>query len=55
MRECQEQDMQILKLGYEEVIDFFSVTAFLTQKTLNTSIYSLPSVSTTGSDYYLLK
>ena len=43
-----------LKLGYEEVIDFFSVKAFLTQKTLNTSIYSLPSVSTTGSDYYLL-
>ena len=43
-----------IKLGYEEVIDTFSVTSFLTQKTLNTSIYSLPSVTTTGSDYYLL-
>ena len=43
-----------IKLGYEEVIDTFSVTSFLTQKTLSTSIYSLPSVTTTGSDYYLL-
>jgi hypothetical protein len=43
-----------IKKGYEEVIDTFSVTAFLTQKTLNTSIYFLPSASTTGSDYYLL-
>jgi len=43
-----------IKLGYEEVIDTFSVTAFLTQKTLGTSNYFLPSESTTGSDYYLL-
>ena len=43
-----------IKLGYEEVIDFFSVTEFLTQKTLGTSIYYLPSTTTTGSDYYLL-
>lgn len=43
-----------IKLGYEEVIDTFSVTSFLTQKTLNTSVYFLPSVTTTGSDYYLL-
>ena len=28
-----------IKLGYEEVIDTFSVTAFLTQKTLGTSVY----------------
>ena len=43
-----------IKLGYEEVIDTFSVTAFLTQKTLGTSTYFLPTVATTGSDYYLL-
>jgi len=43
-----------IKLGYEEVIDTFSVTEFLTQKTLNTSTYFLPSINTTGSDYYLL-
>tara|TARA_Y100001972_G_C7542973_1_gene273131 strand:- start:30 stop:764 length:735 start_codon:yes stop_codon:yes gene_type:complete len=43
-----------IKLGYEEVIDTFSVTEFLTQKTLNTSTYFLPSTNTTGSDYYLL-
>ena len=43
-----------IKLGYEEVIDPFSVTEFLTQKTLNTSTYFLPSTNTTGSDYYLL-
>jgi|TARA_R110002020_G_scaffold453624_1_gene668582 hypothetical protein len=43
-----------IKLGYEEVIDSFSVTEYLTQKTLNTSIYFLPSTNTTGSDYYLL-
>jgi len=43
-----------IKLGYEEVIDTFSVTATLTQKTLNTNNYFLPSVTTTGSDYYLL-
>ena len=43
-----------LKKGYEEVIDTFSVTAFLTQKTLGTSVYYLPSTTTTGTDYYLL-
>jgi len=43
-----------IKLGYEEVIDSFSITEYLTQKTLNTSIYFLPSTNTTGSDYYLL-
>jgi len=43
-----------IKLGYEEVIDYFSVTEFLTQKTLGTSVYYLPSTTTTGSDYYLL-
>jgi len=43
-----------IKLGYEEVIDTFSVTATLTQKTINTNSYFLPSVTTTGSDYYLL-
>ena len=41
-----------IKKGYEEVIDMFSITAFLTQKTQN--VYFLPSQSTTGSDYYLL-
>jgi len=41
-----------IKKGYEEVIDTFSVTSFLTQKTQN--VYFLPSQSTTGSDYYLL-
>ena len=43
-----------IKLGYEEVIDTFSVTEFLTQKTLSTSTYFLPSTTTTGSEYYLL-
>ena len=43
-----------IKLGYEEVIDSFSITEYLTQKILNTSIYFLPSTNTTGSDYYLL-
>ena len=41
-----------IKKGYEEVIDTFSVTSFLTQK--NQNVYFLPSTSTTGSDYYLL-
>ena len=41
-----------IKKGYEEVIDTFSVTSFLTQKTQN--VFYLPSQSTTGSDYYLL-
>jgi len=36
----------------EEVIDSFSVTGSLTQSSLN--IYSLPSITTTGHDYYLL-
>jgi len=41
-----------IKLGYEEVIDIFSETKTLTQSSTNT--YFLPSVVTTGSDYYLL-
>ena len=41
-----------IKKGYEEVIDTFSITSFLTQKTQN--VFFLPSQSTTGSDYYLL-
>ena len=41
-----------IKKGYEEVIDIFSITSFLTQQTQN--VYFLPSASTTGSDYYLL-
>jgi hypothetical protein len=41
-----------IKLGYEEVIDTFSVTNQLTQKNNNT--YFLPSTITTGNDYYLL-
>ncbi len=41
-----------IKLGYEEVIDTFSVTGALTQNNLNT--YYLPSSTTTGDDYYLI-
>ena len=41
-----------IKKGYEEVIDIFSITSFLTQKTQN--VFYLPSQTTTGSDYYLL-
>ena len=41
-----------IKLGYEEIIDTFSVTAQLTQNTGNK--YFLPSQSTTGNDYFLL-
>ena len=45
---CLELAMQNIKLGYEEVIDTFSVTAFLTQKTLGTSTFFLPSASNNG-------
>ena len=38
--------------GYEEVIDLFSMTNTLTQSALNQ--YFLPSISTTGDDYYLI-
>ena len=41
-----------IKLGYEEVIDTFSVTKTLVQNSNN--IYYLPSQTTTGDDYYLL-
>ena len=41
-----------IKKGYEEVIDTFSVTASLSRNILNE--YSVPTTSTTGSDYYLL-
>tara|TARA_E500000081_G_C6122724_1_gene348998 strand:- start:1390 stop:2121 length:732 start_codon:yes stop_codon:yes gene_type:complete len=41
-----------IKLGYEEVIDSFSVTKTLVQNSNN--IYYLPSQTTTGDDYYLL-
>jgi len=41
-----------ITLGYEEVIDTFSITSTLTQNAGN--IYYLPSASTTGTDYYLL-
>jgi len=42
-----------LKKGYVEVIDFFSVTANLTQG-FAAQNYFLPSLTTTGSDYYLI-
>ena len=41
-----------IRKGYEEVIDTFSVTASLAKSAAN--IYQAPTVSTTGSDYYLL-
>jgi len=41
-----------IKKGYEEVIDTFSVTASLAKSANN--IYQVPTVATTGSDYYLL-
>lgn len=41
-----------IKKGYEEVIDTFSVTSNLTQNAGN--VYFLPTVATTGSDYYLI-
>lgn len=43
-----------LKKGYVEVIDFFSVTSNLTPAPtiLLANKYFLPSLSTTGSDYY---
>ena len=45
-------DYADIKKGYEEVIDFFSVTRGLTQNFQN--IYFTPSTVTTGSDYYLI-
>lgn len=41
-----------IKRIYEEAIDLFSVTAGLYNQVDNT--YSVPSLATTGSDYYLL-
>jgi hypothetical protein len=41
-----------IKKGYEEVIDFFSVTLPLTQNAAN--VFFMPSEVTTGSDYYLI-
>ncbi len=43
-----------IKKGYVEVIDFFSVTENLAQVGANLDKFSLPSLSTTGSDYYLI-
>lgn len=43
-----------IKKGYVEVIDFFSVTSPLSQVGLNLDKFFLPSISTTGSDYYLI-
>ena len=42
-----------IKLGYEEVIDTFSITSTLTQNAGNIYIIFHPQ-STTGTDYYLL-
>lgn len=41
-----------IKKGYEEVIDIFSVTKFLTHDSANK--FFTPSATTTGEDYYLL-
>lgn len=43
-----------IKKGYVEVIDFFSVTENLAQVGGNLDKFSLPSLTTTGSDYYLI-
>jgi hypothetical protein len=43
-----------IKKGYVEVIDFFSVTFPLSQVGANLDKFFLPSISTTGSDYYLI-
>ena len=43
-----------IKKGYAEVIDFFSVTSALSQVGTDLDKFFLPSVSTTGSDYYLI-
>ena len=43
-----------IKKGYVEVIDFFSVTTPLTPIAPNYTQYNLPSLATTGSDYYLI-
>jgi hypothetical protein len=43
-----------IKKGYVEVIDFFSVTSPLSQVAANLDKFFLPSLATTGSDYYLI-
>ena len=43
-----------LKKGYVEVIDFFSVTLPLSQNGAANDSFFLPSLATTGSDYYLI-
>ena len=43
-----------IKKGYVEVIDFFSVTSNLTQNGGATDSFFLPSLATTGSDFYLI-
>mgnify|MGYP000027554900 CR=1 FL=1 len=43
-----------IKKGYVEVIDFFSVTKPLIPIGPNYTQYNLPSLATTGSDYYLI-
>lgn len=43
-----------IKKGYVEVIDFFSVTTPLLPIAPNYTQYNLPSLATTGSDYYLI-
>jgi len=42
-----------IKKGYEEVIEIFSETKFLNLQS-NPSVFSLPSSTTTGDDYYLI-
>ena len=42
-----------IRKGMEEVIDYFSITSTLIQDSGN--IYFLPSPTTTGYDYYLIK
>ena len=46
-----------IRKGLEELIEMFSVFNPLTLSTIpptNTNVYSLPSQTTTGDDYYLL-
>ena len=43
-----------IKKGYTEVIDFFSVTSNLTRNVPATDSFFLPSLATTGSDFYLI-
>jgi hypothetical protein len=47
-------DYADIKKGYAEVIDFFSVTSNLTQNGGATNSFFLPSLATTGSDFYLI-